>query len=278
MLAEGAWQHNEQIDLVVNPDYDGPRKAKNGGVTFSLLERRTPPTPTCWVTTSTSCDRSRTSALQTFKDELGDRSINQAVRRLPVVHDPGLPPALRAAKRASCVAQAISMAINRDEITDVIFDGTRSRPTTSRRRSSTATRRRARVRGPELQRRRGQGQVGRGRRHLAVGRTPSRSPTTPTAATRRGSTPSRTASRTFSASTPPASRTRPSRRFAPRHRPHARPALPHRMAGRLPALFNFLGPIYGTGAGSNDGDYSNPSSTATAEGRSRPRSPTATRP
>jgi len=25
-----------------------------------------------------------------------------------------------------------------------------------------------------------------------------------------------------------------------------------------PGLFNFLGPIYGTGAGSNDGDYSNP--------------------
>jgi oligopeptide transport system substrate-binding protein len=25
-----------------------------------------------------------------------------------------------------------------------------------------------------------------------------------------------------------------------------------------PSLFNFLGPIYGTGAGSNDGDYSNP--------------------
>ena len=25
-----------------------------------------------------------------------------------------------------------------------------------------------------------------------------------------------------------------------------------------PSLYNFLGPIYGTGAGSNDGDYSNP--------------------
>lgn len=30
------------------------------------------------------------------------------------------------------------------------------------------------------------------------------------------------------------------------------------MAGRLPGLFNFLGPLYGTGAGSNDGDYSSP--------------------
>ncbi|HEU0182843.1 MAG TPA: ABC transporter substrate-binding protein, partial [Agromyces mariniharenae] len=31
---EGAWKHNEKIDLVVNPDYDGPRVAQNGGLSI----------------------------------------------------------------------------------------------------------------------------------------------------------------------------------------------------------------------------------------------------
>lgn len=38
MAKEGAWQHNTQIDLVKNDDYDGPQKAKNGGVTFKLYQ------------------------------------------------------------------------------------------------------------------------------------------------------------------------------------------------------------------------------------------------
>ena len=34
---EGAWKHNEKIDLVKNPDYDGPREAQNGGLDDHLL-------------------------------------------------------------------------------------------------------------------------------------------------------------------------------------------------------------------------------------------------
>ena len=37
-LADGGWQHNVQIQLVPNPDYNGPRKAKNAGVTFKIYQ------------------------------------------------------------------------------------------------------------------------------------------------------------------------------------------------------------------------------------------------
>ena len=152
------------------------------------------------------------------------------------------------------------MAINREEITDVIFQGTRTpandftSPVIDGWSEDILGRRGARV-----QRRRGEGAVGRGRRDLARGPAPSRSPTTPTAATRPGSTLWRTASRTRWASTRRALRTRRS--------PRLRTAITDRTIqtafrtgwqADYPALFNFLGPLYATGAGSNDGDYSNP--------------------
>ncbi|MFP3631888.1 ABC transporter substrate-binding protein, partial [Burkholderia sp. SIMBA_045] len=37
-MAETGWQHNVQISLVPNPDYNGPRKAKNGGITFKIYQ------------------------------------------------------------------------------------------------------------------------------------------------------------------------------------------------------------------------------------------------
>jgi oligopeptide transport system substrate-binding protein len=121
---EDAWQHDERIDLVVNPDYDGPRKAANGGVSFVFYETPDASYADLLGGNLDVLDVIPDSALQTFKDELGDRSIDQAAAifqsftipdRLP--HFGGEEGQLRRA--------AISMAINRAEITDVIFNGTR---------------------------------------------------------------------------------------------------------------------------------------------------------
>ncbi len=93
-----------------------------------------------------------------------------------------------------------------------------------------------RLRGPRLRRRRGEGAVGRGRRHRPVGRHRSRSPTTPTAATRPGSTRWRTSieeqprhRRVGQARTRPS----PSSRTAITDRT-IQTGVPHRLAGRLP--------------------------------------------
>lgn len=122
---EGAWQHNEKIDLVVNPDYDGGRKAQNGGLSIVFYTTQEAAYADLLGGNLDVLDAIPPSALKTFKDELGDRSIDQAAAifqsfTIParLAHFSGEEGELRRA--------AISEAINREEITDVIFDGTRT--------------------------------------------------------------------------------------------------------------------------------------------------------
>jgi oligopeptide transport system substrate-binding protein len=122
---EGAWKHNEKIDLVVNPDYDGGRKAQNGGLDIIFYATQEAAYADLQGGNLDVLDAIPDSALGTYEDEFGDRSVNQAAAifqsftipaRLP--HFSGDEGALRRA--------AISKAINREEITDVIFSGTRT--------------------------------------------------------------------------------------------------------------------------------------------------------
>ena len=122
---EGAWKHNEKIDLVVNPDYDGPRVAQNGGLDIIFYATQEAAYADLQGGNLDVLDAIPDGALSTFQDEFGDRSVTQAAAifqsftipaRLP--HFDGEEGQLRRA--------AISKAINREEITDVIFSGTRT--------------------------------------------------------------------------------------------------------------------------------------------------------
>lgn len=119
---EGAWKHNEKIDLVVNPDYDGPRKAQNGGLSIIFYATQDASYADLQGGNVDVLDQIPPSALGSYEDEFGDRSVNQAAAifqsftipaRLP--HFDGEEGELRRA--------AISKAIDRAEITDVIFEG-----------------------------------------------------------------------------------------------------------------------------------------------------------
>jgi oligopeptide transport system substrate-binding protein len=122
--SEDAWQHNERIDLVVNPDYDGPRKAANGGVSFVFYETPDAAYADLLGGNLDVLDVIPDSALKTFKDELGDRSIDQAAAIFQSFTIPARLPHF-SGKEGELRRAAISMAINREEITDVIFNGTR---------------------------------------------------------------------------------------------------------------------------------------------------------
>ena len=122
---EGAWKHNEKIDLVVNPDYDGPRKPVNGGLDIIFYATQEASYADLQGGNLDVLDQIPPGALSTYEDEFADRSVNQAAAifqsftipaRLP--HFDGEEGQLRRA--------AISKAINREEITDVIFSGTRT--------------------------------------------------------------------------------------------------------------------------------------------------------
>ena len=121
------WEHDSLISLVPNDTYDGPRVAQNGGVdlvfygtgeaayadllsdNLDVINPGVPP-----------------SALATYKDDLGDRAVDQAAAIWEGLTIPARLDHFANDEEGLLRRQAISYAIDRDEITDVIFEGTRT--------------------------------------------------------------------------------------------------------------------------------------------------------
>jgi oligopeptide transport system substrate-binding protein len=122
---EGAWKHEESIDLVVNPDYDGGRVAQNDGLTIRFYLDQGAAYTDLLDGNLDVLDAIPDSAYSTFESDLGDRAINQAAA---VFQSFTIPERLEhfSGEEGVLRRQAISMAINREEITDVIFEGTRT--------------------------------------------------------------------------------------------------------------------------------------------------------
>lgn len=125
LASEGAWQHDVQIDMVTNPDYKGERVPKNGGLTLKFYTAPDGAYADLQGGNIDVIDQIPESSLAVFEDELGDRATNQPAAIFQsftiggqLAHFSGEEGTLR--------RQAISMAINRDEITDKIFAGTRT--------------------------------------------------------------------------------------------------------------------------------------------------------
>ena len=122
---EGAWEHNVKTDLVPNPDYTGDRMAANGGISFVFYTTQDAAYNDLLAGQLDVVDAIPDSAFSTFETELGGRAVNQPAAifqsfTIPqnLEHFTGEEGELRRA--------AISKAINRQEITDAIFQGTRT--------------------------------------------------------------------------------------------------------------------------------------------------------
>ncbi len=122
---ENAWEHNVQITLVPNETYDGGRKAQNGGVTFLFYTEAEAAYNDLLADNLDVLDSIPDSAIETFQDELGDRAVNQdgAVSQTFTI-----PERLKNFEGEEGILrrQAISLAIDRAEITSAIFNDTRS--------------------------------------------------------------------------------------------------------------------------------------------------------
>ncbi|WP_069165591.1 peptide ABC transporter substrate-binding protein [Nocardia altamirensis] len=122
--SNGAWQHNVQIDLVPNPEYKGGRPAKNKGLRFVMYQSFDTAYQDLLAGNLDSLDTIPDSALASYEKDLGDRAItkptaqNQKVGiQQNVPHFAGEEGLLR--------RKAISMAINREQICQNIFHGSR---------------------------------------------------------------------------------------------------------------------------------------------------------
>jgi oligopeptide transport system substrate-binding protein len=122
---EGAWQHNERITLVKNEDYDGPREAQNGGVDMILYASTDAAYADLQGGNLDVIQEIPDSALQTFETEFEGRSVNQPGAANATITIPDRLPHF-GGDEGKLRRAAISHAIDREEITDVIFNGTRT--------------------------------------------------------------------------------------------------------------------------------------------------------
>lgn len=119
------WNHNESITLVPNENYEGDRKAQNEGIQYVLYTSLDASYADLLAGNLDVLDAVPDSAFSTYEDELGDRAINQPSA---VFQSFTIPETLEhfSGQEGNLRRQALSMAINREEVTENIFDGTRT--------------------------------------------------------------------------------------------------------------------------------------------------------
>jgi oligopeptide transport system substrate-binding protein len=124
-VVEGSWQNNVSIELEPNEQYSGPREAQNAGVKFTFYETQDAAYNDLLANNLDILDQVPDSAFSTYEGELGERAVNQPSA---VFQSFTIPQELEHFEGEEGVLrrQAISLAIDRQSITDTIFQGTRT--------------------------------------------------------------------------------------------------------------------------------------------------------
>ena len=124
-VADDGWTHKVKIDLVKNDEYKGDREAKNGGVTVTFYDSQDAAYADLLGGNLDVLDQLPETAFATYKEDLGDRSLNQPAA---IFQSFTIPERLEhfAGEEGQLRRAAISHAINREQITDKIFAGTRT--------------------------------------------------------------------------------------------------------------------------------------------------------
>ena len=125
MVAEGGWEHNAQIHLIPNPEYKGDNVAKNGGVDIIFYSSLDAAYQDLLSGNLDVLDALPDSAFATYEADLSGRAVNQPAA---IFQSFAIPSSLEhfSGEEGNLRRQAISYAIDRDTITDTIFSGTRT--------------------------------------------------------------------------------------------------------------------------------------------------------
>lgn len=124
MVAENGWEHNTQIKLIPNPEYKGDNVPANGGVDIIFYASQDAAYSDLLSGNLDVLDAIPDSAFTTYEEELGDRSASQAAA---IFQSFAIPQNLEhfSGEEGNLRRQALSYAIDRDTITETIFSGTR---------------------------------------------------------------------------------------------------------------------------------------------------------
>lgn len=122
------WTHNQGAKLVKNPEYVGEHEAKNGGVELSFYQKPDPAYVDLQAGKLDVLDQIPGTSLSTFEQELGERAVNQETGVFQSFAFPMYADAVYAgdSDNAKKIRKAISMSIDREGITDKIFQGSRT--------------------------------------------------------------------------------------------------------------------------------------------------------
>jgi oligopeptide transport system substrate-binding protein len=121
-----SWTHNQQIELVTNKDYKGHRKPVNGGLTIKFYTSQDTAYADAQSNDLDVLDAVPDSAFQTFESDFKGREVNQPAAIFQSITIPGYLKHFGEDKEGQLRRAAISEAINRPQITKVIFNGTRT--------------------------------------------------------------------------------------------------------------------------------------------------------
>lgn len=122
-----SWDHNKQIEVVKNPDYDGPRKAQNDGVTFKVYTDGNAAYRDVQAGNLDMTDNIPDTQTKTFRKDTTVKAYN---RPGSVIQQFTIPSSLPhfdvKTEEGKLRRQAISMAIDRKVIINKILNGTAS--------------------------------------------------------------------------------------------------------------------------------------------------------
>lgn len=122
-----SWDHNKQIEVVKNPDYDGPRKAQNDGVTFKVYTDGNAAYRDVQAGNLDMTDNIPDTQTKNFQKDTTVKAYN---RPGSVIQQFTIPSSLPhfdvKTEEGKLRRQAISMAIDRKVIINKILNGTAS--------------------------------------------------------------------------------------------------------------------------------------------------------
>ena len=124
-LSKTGWERNKQISLVPNKDYAGVHKAKNGGLTFKFFNSTDSAYSDVQAGNLDVLDEVPPSALSTFEKDDSVKAYNEPGSNTSTITIPESLPHFDG-KEGELRRQAISMATDRAEICEKIFNGART--------------------------------------------------------------------------------------------------------------------------------------------------------
>ncbi|GAA1875684.1 ABC transporter substrate-binding protein [Myceligenerans crystallogenes] len=119
------WQHDKSITIEPFAEYIGERKAQNDGVEFIAYTDEDSQYNDLLDNNLDIVTNVPASAFATFEDELGDRAVNQPAALTQVINVPEYVKDFEG-EAGLLRRKAISMAIDRDAITSTVYNNTRT--------------------------------------------------------------------------------------------------------------------------------------------------------